>query len=804
VVRYRPAGSTDPFTELQVSGPDTLTAQVPGLTNGTRYETEVSAVRTTEGRGPWSNLVTATPYGPIEPPVVTAERSNGDIDLFWTEPPSGGHPGPLYYTVVYRPVGAPDWLAGPGFLSARTTSIPGLPTNTAYEFGVYAVAFDNVAGPLGTTTIDAVPEADLAVSPVAATIDGVPGASAAPSFLVRNLGPSDAPDTPLRFSFPAGYAFVSASGATCAPGAAATEVLCSGGPLAAGADETVTLTLDVPADATGTAQVDAEALEAIPPAAPILTDPVPGNNDATVTISLQPATDLSVAGSGPATLTPGGNADWQATVTNGGPSVSAASQLTITLPVDLGFVAAAGCSESSGVVTCPVGPLAPGGSATFDLATSVASAATGKESVRLEVTTAAFDPDPTNDLANLVAKDVPLVDLEVSGTVSPDPVDAGGQTTWTFTVANAGPSDATGVVLDLTLPAGLAPVSVTGATCSGTAPVGCDIGGLAAGSSADVVVVTDVDLLANGLLAVQAAATSVETEATPGDNSAAVEVSVTPAALCDGLAVTLFAPPGGAPFDGTPGDDVIQGTDGADRISGRGGNDTICGLGGDDVLLGGPGDDVLLGGDGNDKLRGAAGDDDLRGGDGKDRLLPEMGTDLVDGGPGWDILDYRAADGPVSVDLGAGSAVYTPVGGSPQSASVSAVENVDGSAFADILVGDAKRNVLRGKQGDDTIDGGGGGDKVDGGIGADLVRGGDGDDVVRGRGGDDTLSGESGADLIVGGSGNDVLDGGAGDDDLRGGLIRHEGVYANTLDGGPDTDVCRWSFDAPVSCETTY
>jgi Ca2+-binding RTX toxin-like protein len=137
-------------------------------------------------------------------------------------------------------------------------------------------------------------------------------------------------------------------------------------------------------------------------------------------------------------------------------------------------------------------------------------------------------------------------------------------------------------------------------------------------------------------------------------------------------------------------------------------------------------------------------------------------------------------------------------GGTSTIASATATTNPTARCFdlrGDILVGDAKRNVLRGKQGDDTISGGGGDDRVDGGVGADLVRGGD---------GDDTLSGESGADLIVGGSGNDVLDGGAGDDDLRGGLIRHEGVYANTLDGGPDTDVCRWSFDAPVSCETTY
>ena len=66
----------------------------------------------------------------------------------------------------------------------------------------------------------------------------------------------------------------------------------------------------------------------------------------------------------------------------------------------------------------------------------------------------------------------------------------------------------------------------------------------------------------------------------------------------------------------------------------------------------------------------------------------------------------------------------------------------------------------------------------------------------------DTLSGVAGSDLIGGGYGSDVLGGGSGDDDLRGGLIRNEGVDANTMDGGAGIDTCRRAFDAPVNCET--
>jgi Ca2+-binding RTX toxin-like protein len=268
---------------------------------------------------------------------------------------------------------------------------------------------------------------------------------------------------------------------------------------------------------------------------------------------------------------------------------------------------------------------------------------------------------------------------------------------------------------------------------------------------------------------------------------------------CDGKPVTRFVPAGGDRFNGTSGPDVIQGTPGPDLIFGLGGNDTICGLGGDDVLLGGPGDDVLLGGDGKDKLRGAAGDDVLDGGGGSDRLLPETGDDVVGGGPGSDIVDYLAADGPVVVDLAAGTATYSPPGGVWNHTLV-LIEKVDGSAYDDTISGDGKRNVLRGKQGADVLTGGDGDDDLIGGTGDDALSGEAGDDLLKGQAEDDTLSGGDGDDRIVGGNGNDVLRGDAGADDLRGGLRSHLGTYANSMDGGPGIDTCRWEHDGPVDC----
>ncbi len=144
---------------------------------------------------------------------------------------------------------------------------------------------------------------------------------------------------------------------------------------------------------------------------------------------------------------------------------------------------------------------------------------------------------------------------------------------------------------------------------------------------------------------------------------------------------------------GSPFGDLIIGTDGDNRLEGEGGDDMLLGMGGDDLLVGGLGDDGLDGGDGS---RDAAG--------------------------------FRMARGSVHVDLTAGTA------SGQGTDTVVGVEDAMGSAFGDLLDGDAAAN--------------------------DLI-GWDGDDVIAGLAGDDYLLGERGDDTLDGGEGNDICDGGA-------------------------------------------
>ena len=263
--------------------------------------------------------------------------------------------------------------------------------------------------------------------------------------------------------------------------------------------------------------------------------------------------------------------------------------------------------------------------------------------------------------------------------------------------------------------------------------------------------------------------------------------------------------------------------DGNDRLSGGNGNDTIRGWGGDDTLNGDAGNDSLDGGTGNDKLAGGA------------------GADYLNGGDGIDTADYSTSSAGVDVNLERG----TGLGGDAQGDILVNIENLIGSNFNDVLVGNAQVNMIDGGAGDDTITGGSNNDKLYGGAGNDLFLvewsfsgdyydGGAGIDTFSadvavlnayaqeidlatgtnnwedhfvnienliggsandkfwgtetensfwGRAGNDLLDGHGGDDKLYGEAGNDVLIGGAGNDLLDG------GIGDDTLNGGAGADI---------------
>lgn len=184
------------------------------------------------------------------------------------------------------------------------------------------------------------------------------------------------------------------------------------------------------------------------------------------------------------------------------------------------------------------------------------------------------------------------------------------------------------------------------------------------------------------------------------------------------------------------GDDEVIAGNGSDVVLGGKGNDTIFGKRGNDVLEGGPGTDYLDAGLGDDTADGGPGDSDqviggigtdhLAGGPGDgDVLEGELGVDTLEGGPGaHDTASYALAGQAaifyggigVEVDLGAGIAY-----GDGED-TLTGIEDVVGTPFADKLVGDAELNDLYGGGGIDDLTGVGSGDVAFGGTGLDRCR----------------------------------------------------------------------------------
>ncbi|WP_309233804.1 hypothetical protein [Conexibacter sp. W3-3-2] len=157
---------------------------------------------------------------------------------------------------------------------------------------------------------------------------------------------------------------------------------------------------------------------------------------------------------------------------------------------------------------------------------------------------------------------------------------------------------------------------------------------------------------------------------------------------------------------------------------------------------------TMFGGDDWDTLTGGAGSDTLVGG---------RGRDAMSGGDGTDTISYLDHDLRVDVDLFSGR------GGNPTFGRDFLlgfdIENVVGSSFNDLLVGDERANRLSGGPGSDTISGGSGDDT--------LV-----DDVFPASLADGSQANNpnaTNADTLEGGEGDDLLDGGSGPDDLFGG-----------------------------------
>ena len=136
--------------------------------------------------------------------------------------------------------------------------------------------------------------------------------------------------------------------------------------------------------------------------------------------------------------------------------------------------------------------------------------------------------------------------------------------------------------------------------------------------------------------------------------------------------------------------------------------------------------DVLLGG-GDDRFDNIGGwfEGIARGEAGNDTFLPGDQAERLDGGKGFDTLDFSSAPTGITLALD-GSLTAT---GRAAGDTLTGFEAILGSAQADHLRGNRAANLLVGNDGNDRLEGGKGRDTLQGGAGADTLTGGAGADT---------------------------------------------------------------------------
>jgi uncharacterized repeat protein (TIGR01451 family) len=340
----------------------------------------------------------------------------------------------------------------------------------------------NPANDAGTATLTASVIADLSLTKTAS----VPAAAAGTSFkwtvAVVNNGPSTAVGASVTDSFPAPFTGVTwtctpSSGSRCTSPSGTGPIASTVDLLAGGSATFVATGLSAPVGSSPLVNSPLVNVATVAAAAGT-TDPDLSNNTDTSAVGLASLADAQVTQAGPSFLAPGTSADYFITIANAGPSQTQSTTLMVPTPPGFLPVAVRGACSS---LPCAIGELAPGELREVIATLSPPADYAGPPTVivRALAVGTPFDPRPENNAASVMTTVTQLADLSITKT-GPTTAAPGGRVTYAVTVANAGPSVATGVRVDDPTPAGLALVSVSG-DCATAFP--CALGTMAPGTT---------------------------------------------------------------------------------------------------------------------------------------------------------------------------------------------------------------------------------------------------------------------------------------------------------------------------------
>src|SRR5918998_1741606 len=437
------------------------------------------------------------------------------------------------------------------------------PSRTAYTFQVtlddaaggttvtnladldYRTATTGIAATYTTNpaSVDVVEQADVSIAKEMSPDPASVGQRVTATLTVRNNGPNRATDVMVSDQIPEGWDRVTATTTqgSCTVGDGA--VSCSVGNMPNEATATITMSGTTSPGSTATTLTNVASVTTT------AFDPAPANNVSGDTITLNRQADLSITKTPrPASARPGDPVTWTLTVTNAGPSdarnvlindaLDVAGQATVTGATITGGTNPT-CTRPTGrAVRCAVATLPAGATATVTvtgvLATNVtADVVTDTARVSSNTPEASTDDNTARATVTVAA---PQADVRVTKD-GPANVVAGQTITWTATATNFGPSDAAGVVVTDTVPAGVTGIRAStsrGEACTVTGrTVTCPVGALPSagpgvpGAAVAITVTGTVAPDATGTLENLATSTATTADPATGNNTASADTDVT-------------------------------------------------------------------------------------------------------------------------------------------------------------------------------------------------------------------------------------------------------------------------------------
>lgn len=332
---------------------------------------------------------------------------------------------------------------------------------------------------------------------------------------------------PLPADLTIDSANVTTSGSASACAVANAVVTCDVGTLAPGSTATAVLTLKArnPARAL---TVTAYVTQSSP------MDPNPANNAASVNVEAVGLSNLAVtASTAPApAVALGTDTTIPFMVSNAGPNPASQVRVGIELPPQLAYRSItldnATCDASDPTaILCTVDALAVGASLSGEI--TVSGSLVGTAAIEFATEARERDSD-TSDNSVLVPRTVTQInDLALSGTLSKKRIKLGGQAALDLTLRNGGPSDATGTIVTVQIPAGLAFRSTSGGvSCTGVGAgtLACTVGSLASGQSVQFAINVTSNAGKTGKFAVSAVANSDGTDPDTSNNLVTVALIV--------------------------------------------------------------------------------------------------------------------------------------------------------------------------------------------------------------------------------------------------------------------------------------